>query len=112
MSLKPQESSTFCVILSTTNNQDNAKRIAELLVSRRLAACVQISTVLSTYRWEGEIHKDDEYLLLIKTAAHLYPLVQAAILENNSYETHEIIKIPIQGGLDRYLAWVEENTTK
>ena len=81
-----------------------------MLVSRKLAACVQVTSIDSTYRWQGKIRHEPEYLLLIKTASRLYPEVEAAILENHSYELPEILRIPIEGGLERYLAWIEENT--
>ena len=98
------------MILTTVGSQDEAERISGVLVSRRLAACVQVSSINSTYRWEGKIHRDAEYLLLIKTAARLYGKVEAAILENHSYEVPEIIQIPVVQGLEQYLNWVEENT--
>ncbi len=100
----------YCVILTTTGSQDQADRIAELLVSQRLAACVQITSIASWYRWKGQVTKDSEYLLLIKTAAYLYSAVEAAIIENHSYEVPEIVQIPIAQGLDRYLGWISENT--
>ena len=103
----PQE---YCVMLTTAGNREAADRIAEALVSRRLAACVQIADIASTYMWNGEVTKDAECLLLIKTAAHLYKQVEAAILEMHSYEVPEIIQLPVVQGLDRYLDWLAEST--
>lgn len=100
---------SFCVIL-TTSSKDEAERLAEMLVSRKLAACVQIVNIASTYMWQGKITKEAEFLLLIKTTAHLYPAVETAIMENHSYEVPEIIQIPITRGLPAYLTWVGENT--
>jgi periplasmic divalent cation tolerance protein len=100
----------YCIILTTTGSQDEANLIAEVQVSRRLAACVQVSNINSTYRWQGEVHQDAECLLLIKTMTGLYEKVEAAILENHSYDTPEVIQIPIENGLDRYLGWIDENT--
>jgi periplasmic divalent cation tolerance protein len=97
---------SFCVILTTTPNQAEADRLAELLVSRRLAACVQISPIASCYMWQGNVTKETECLLLIKTAAHLYSEVEAAILENHSYEIPEIVQLPVAHGSERYLAWI------
>ncbi len=99
----------YCMILTTCGSQEEAERIAEVLVSRRVAACVQVSNIHSTYRWEGKVHKDAEYLLLIKTQARLYEKVEAAILENHSYEVPEIIQLPITQGSKNYLEWLEEN---
>ena len=105
-------SNAYCVILTTTGSQEEANRLAEQLVSHRLAACVQIVSVDSCYRWKGEVTRDAEYLLLIKTATRLYAQVEKALLENHSYELPEIIQLPVNQGLDRYLGWITENTNQ
>jgi periplasmic divalent cation tolerance protein len=101
----------YCVIFSTTGSREEADRIAEMLVTRKLAACVQISAISSVYAWHGELHKDAEHLLLIKTVPTRYDDIQAAILENHSYEVPEIVQLPIENGLPAYLAWISENTS-
>ena len=101
---------SYCVMLTTAGSQEEANRLAELLVSRRLAACVQISAITSWYAWQGKVNHEPEYLLLVKTTADLYPAVEAALLANHSYAIPEIIQLPISRGLDRYLGWIEENT--
>ena len=100
----------YCVVLVTAGSHDEANRLAEMLVERRLAACVQVTDIASTYRWQGQVTRAAECLLLIKTAARLYLEVEAAILANHSYEVPEIVQIPIEQGLDRYLGWIDENT--
>jgi len=80
------------------------------LVSRRLAACVQISDVASTYWWNGSLTHEAEHLLLIKTTTRLYKDVEAAILELHSYEIPEIVQVPVEQGFDRYLNWIDEST--
>ena len=60
---------------------------------------------------ERRSRKDSEYLLLIKTTAARYEAVEGAIQENHSYEVPEIVQLPIQRGLDRYLSWIEEQTS-
>lgn len=100
----------YCLVLTAVGDREEAGRLAELLVSRRLAACVQVAAIASWYRWQGQVTKDSEYLLLIKTAAPLYDQVEAAIVENHTYELPEIVRLPIAGGLERYLGWIEENT--
>jgi len=99
-----------CVILTTIGNREQADRLAETLISRRLAACVQMTDVASTYRWNGEVTKDSECLLLIKTVERLYTDVEAAILEIHAYEIPEIVQLPITRGLDRYLDWIADST--
>ncbi len=100
----------FSIILTTTGSQAEAERIAGLLVSRKLAACVQITDITSFYTWKGKVNKNGEFLLLIKTMQHLYNAVETTILENHSYEIPEVLQIPVGQGLGRYLNWVSENT--
>ena len=99
-----------CVILTTVGDKDEADRLAELLVSRKLAACVQITPVSSVYTWKGALQKESEHLLLIKTATRRYDEVQAAIRENHSYEVPEIVQLPVERGLPAYLDWISTGT--
>jgi periplasmic divalent cation tolerance protein len=101
---------SYCVILTTVGSQDEAQGLADVLVSRKLAACVQIVDIASTYRWKGELQHDNEHLLLIKTSAHLYQQVETAIVENHSYDVPEVVQLPIVGGLKNYLDWITEST--
>lgn len=82
----------------------------ELLVTRRLAACVQTTGITSRYVWKGQYTREDETLLLIKTTTRLALEVERAIRENHSYEVPEIIQVPIERGLDAYLQWIAEST--
>ena len=101
---------TYCVILTTTGSQDEANHLARLLVSRKLAACVQCLPMTSFYIWKEAVQNEAEVLLLIKTCAHLYAQVQAAIVENHGYEIPEVIQLPIVQGLPGYLGWIGANT--
>jgi len=102
--------SAYCLITTTTDSQAEADRLAEMLVSEGLAACVQITPIRSVYTWQGALQKDEEWLLLIKTRAVLYPKIEVALQEQHSYDTPEIICMPITGGAAAYLAWVDETT--
>lgn len=99
----------FCMITTACGSHDFAKELAASLVKSKLAACVQVMPVSSTYRWKGKVMAESEYLLMIKTLTRLYPLVEKAILEIHPYETPEILNIPIHGGLDSYLKWIKES---
>jgi len=101
---------SYDIILTTTGSKEEADRLAEMLVSRQLAACVQVINIGSTYMWQGKMTQEAEFLLLIKTASHMYSEVEKIIVENHSYEIPEIIQIPIVQGLPAYLAWIDENT--
>ena len=101
---------SYCVIMTTAGSREEAARLAEILVKRRLAACVQVIGISSWYTWQGAVTHEDEQLLLIKTAAELYEQVEAAVRENHSYEVPEVIQVPVEMGFDKYLAWIDENT--
>jgi periplasmic divalent cation tolerance protein len=96
--------------MTTTNSQEEANRLAEMLVRTRLAACVQSTPITSTYTWQGELARESEWLLLIKTRAERYELVQDALQKAHSYETPEIIQVPIDRGSPSYLAWITAQT--
>ena len=81
--------------------------MAGLLVSKRLAACVQILPGLeSHYRWKGKKETSQEVLLLIKTKTSIYKKVESLILKNHPYEVPEIICLPIAQGSKTYLSWL------
>ncbi|QAY97297.1 divalent-cation tolerance protein CutA [Methylovirgula ligni] len=85
-----------------------AGRIAETLVSERLAACVQKLPIESTYRWKGEIETAQEVLLLIKIRNADYATVEERILTLHDYETPEIVALPVAAGFAGYLSWIDE----
>lgn len=98
------------VIQTTTASAEEAERIAEALLVERLAACVQTAAIRSRYAWEGEVQRQDEQLLLIKTRAALFEAVRAKIQSLHSYETPEVVAVPVSAGDADYLAWIEAET--
>lgn len=98
---------TAVLILSTAPNRDEASAIAESLVAERLAACVQLSPIESWYRWEGKVERANEVRLHIKTSGSLADEVERRIAEMHSYSVPELVRIPIQGGAESYLMWIE-----
>ena len=99
-------------VLTTTASEEEAGRIAELLVERRLAACVQVvGPITSRYRWQGEIEEEREWQCLAKTTRAAYEAVEAAIREVHSYDEPEIIATPIVAGSPGYLAWIDANVS-
>ena len=97
----------YCCILNTVPNIRKARTLAGLLVSRRLAACVQILPGLeSHYRWRGKKETSKEVLLLIKTRFSNYKKLEKTLLENHPYEVPEIICLPITKGSRSYLDWI------
>jgi periplasmic divalent cation tolerance protein len=97
--------SGHAVVLSTVGTEDEASRIASALVERRLAACVNVvSGVASTYRWQGAVQTDREWLQVIKTRRDRFEAVRTAIRELNTYEVPEIVMLDITDGDEAYLA--------
>jgi periplasmic divalent cation tolerance protein len=100
----------FVQVLTTAGSEEEAGRIASVLVERKLAACVQVvGPVASRYRWKGEIEEAREWQCLAKTTRDAYDVVEAAIREAHSYDEPEIIATPIVAGSAGYLAWIDEN---
>jgi periplasmic divalent cation tolerance protein len=98
------------LVLTTAGSQSEARKIAQTLVERRLAACVNIvPRVQSIYKWEGKVEEAEEYLLLIKTVKLREEQVRAAIRELHSYELPECIAIPIESGSAEYLKWLSDS---
>lgn len=100
-------SSEPIVVLMTAANAEEAERIASMLVDARLAACVQIlPAIKSVYRWKGEIVRENEVLLSAKTTREKFDQLDRAVRAIHSYETPEIIALPIAAISDAYLEWL------
>ncbi len=98
------------IVLTTAGSQDEARKIADALVERRLATCVNVlGPIESVYRWKGTVESAQEWLLIIKTAAAQFERVREAVRELHSYELPECIALPIENGSAEYLAWIGEN---
>jgi periplasmic divalent cation tolerance protein len=96
--------------LCTAPDPATGERIAEALLGEGLAACVNIVPGLtSIYRWQGEVQRDAEVLLLIKTTAAAYPQLETRLLALHPYELPEILAVPIDNGLNGYLDWIEKS---
>jgi|SRR6516165_3936304 periplasmic divalent cation tolerance protein len=103
--------SEFVLVLSTAGSPDEARRIANALVSEQLAACVNIvDSIHSVYRWQGAVESASESLMLIKTRAELLTTIEARLRELHSYEVPELIAIPIGQGAPLYFDWLLTST--
>ena len=102
------------VILVITNLPDRAGalKLAQALVDRRLAACVNVlAECTSVFRWKGVVEQATEVPVLIKSRAARFEELGAAIRELHPYELPEIISVPVGRGHDEYLQWVADETT-
>ena len=98
------------IALCTVPDETTAGQIANTLVSEKLAACVNIiPSVVSVYRWKDAVEHGQELLLLIKTSASVWPLLETRILELHHYELPEIIAVPIHSGQTDYIQWIKNN---
>ncbi|HZG51171.1 MAG TPA: divalent-cation tolerance protein CutA [Pyrinomonadaceae bacterium] len=100
------------VVLMTAGSREEAARLAEMLVGARLAACVQIlPEIESVYRWKGEVRRDPEALLLAKTTQARFALLEREVRALHSYDTPEIVALPITDASAPYLEWLTGTLT-
>jgi periplasmic divalent cation tolerance protein len=101
------------VVLSTVATAEDAERLARALVERRLAACVNVVPgVVSFYRWKGDVHADDERLLVMKTRADRFPALREALVAMHPYEVPEVLAFRVADGAPAYLRWLDESTAE
>ena len=99
---------THIVIYITSGNEEETEKIAAGLVRKGLAACVNIvPSIKSVYKWEGNICNDNELLLIAKSRRSLMREIIEWVKRNHSYETPEIIALPIIEGSNDYLKWID-----
>ena len=100
---------SYIQVTTTTETKEQAEKIARHLIETKLAACIQITgPIISIYRWKGKVENTQEWLCLIKTRESLFEKVETAIKKLHSYETPEIIVVPIIKGSREYLTWIDE----
>jgi len=101
------------VVIVTAKDEDEAVKIARVLLEERLVACVNIHpAVRSLYWWEGKIQDEGESMMMIKTKKVLFDKVAKKVKEIHSYTLPEVIALPIIDGSEDYLKWIQEVTTQ
>src|SRR3954465_14607827 len=99
------------VVFMTAANGEEATRLADMLVGAHLAACVQILPGMeSVYRWQGKIERQAEVLLIAKTTLGKFDELEREVRALHSYDTPEIIAVPIVTGSTPYLEWLNQAT--
>lgn len=98
------------IVFMTAANGEEATRLAEMLVGSQLAACVQILPAMeSVYRWQGQVERQSEVLLIAKTTVESFPEFEREVRALHSYDTPEIVAVPITQGSSSYLKWLNDN---
>ena len=99
------------LVFTTLPSADKAAELAKLLVNERLVACANLlPAVRSIYRWQGELHDENEVLVLLKTRAEHLERLKLRILEVHPYEVPEVLAVPIESGYQPYLDWLGGET--
>jgi periplasmic divalent cation tolerance protein len=100
------------LVLTTAPADDRAEQWARQLVEERLAACVHVhAPMVSIFRWKGEIERDSERQMVIKTTRDRLPSLETRLAELHSYELPEFVVVAVDQGSAAYLGWVNEQTT-
>ncbi len=103
----------YIQISTAIDSEEGAQKIADRLVSARLAACVHIAgPIKSTYWWQGQMERAQEWVCTAKTRQALYSQVEQAIRAIHPYEEPEILATPILTGSQSYLDWIAAETIK
>ncbi len=98
----------FIQVFITVNDREKAREIAEALIEKRLAGCVQISgPVNSMYRWQGRIMEDQEWLLIVKSDRKHFIELENEVKRIHPYEVPEILALPVKDGNSSYLKWLK-----
>ena len=99
------------LVFTNLPDRDAANRLAQALIERRVAACVNVlADCTSVYRWQGSVETATEVPVLMKTTRRAYPALESALQELHPYEVPEIIAVPVESGLPAYLQWVDAET--
>jgi len=103
----------FSLVYVTASTQEEARRLANLAVGERLAACANIlGAIESVYWWQGELQAGNEHALLLKTRTELVDALAERLRSAHSYECPAIVALPIQGGNPQFLSWIGDETRK
>lgn len=103
-------STDLICLYTTTDSEASAQAMAHAVVERGLAACVQISSIQSVYRWNGAVQSAAEFRLLVKTTRAQRPAAQALLLQLHPYELPAIWSVQIDEASPAYTEWVRGNS--
>ncbi|RDU64863.1 divalent-cation tolerance protein CutA [Helicobacter sp. MIT 14-3879] len=96
------------IVITTTNNIDNARKLSKVLLKKRLAACIQQSKIKSYYIWQNKNIKDKEILLILKTKKNKLKDIKKIFKKYHNYKVPEFISIKIDNVSSSYLKWLKD----
>jgi periplasmic divalent cation tolerance protein len=103
--------SDYIQVFTTMDKEEDARRIAGLMVEKRFAACAQIlGPISSIYRWKGKVEEAKEWLCIFKSRRSLFESLEQGIKSVHPYEVPEIVALPIESGSRDYLEWMRSET--
>lgn len=102
----------FIIIKTTYSKLSEAKKLAKILLEKKLAACVQFSKIESAFIWQNKISYEKEILISIKTKANFYKMIEKEIIKNHPYKVPQILALKIDNGLSSYFNWIDQIVAK
>jgi len=103
-------SGNYIVVLVTVDSEEQAKRICDVLLQRKLIACANIvKDVQSFFWWKGKVDQSSELMVIMKSRSELLEEIIRLVKEKHSYEVPEVVALPIAGGNPDYLRWIDES---
>lgn len=100
----------YIMVTTTFESKEEANKVINVLLEKRLVSCCQMSNITSSYHWKGKIECENEFLVQMKSKKTLYKEIETEILKIHSYETPQIICYEIEDGYKDYLNWIDEET--
>lgn len=98
------------IIYTTTKNKKEAKKIAKILIEKKLAACCNIFKIYSLFSWQGKIEETNEWAIFIKTKRNLFKKIEKTIKRYHSYSLPCIVSFAIEDGFKKFLKWIFDST--
>ncbi len=110
--ITPPDEREMIIVMTTITDIERAKILAHQVISEHLAACCNIIPgVSSIYRWQGELHEEQECLLVMKTIKSRYSTLDKYIRSHHPYEVPELLALPVTECFEKYLSWIVKETT-
>jgi len=102
---------SYVVVYVTCSDEEEAKKIADILLEERLISCANIMpSCRSIYRWEGKVETGQETVMILKTREELFEQVERTIVNIHSYDCPCIIALPVLKGHEPFMNWIGQET--